>query len=60
MTIVADRSVSVEVLEVSAGVDTHADFHVAAVIDPLGRQLGHATFPTTGSGYQALIAWVAT
>ena len=38
MIIVTDRPSAVEVLEVTAGVDTHADFHVAAVIDPLGPE----------------------
>lgn len=47
MTIVADPPRAVDVLEVTAGVDTHADFHVAAVIDVLGRQLDDASFPTT-------------
>lgn len=60
MTIVADRPPTVERLEVTAGVDTHADFHVAAVIDPLGRHLADRSFPATPAGYRALIAWVAT
>jgi transposase len=59
MTIVADHPRAVEAMEVTAGVDTHADFHVAAVIDPLGRQLGHETFPATPAGYRDLIAWTA-
>jgi transposase len=29
------------------------------VIDPLGRHLGHRSFPTTPAGYQALAAWMA-
>jgi transposase len=60
MTIVADHPAPVEVLEVTAGVDTHADTHVAAVIDPLGRHLGHESFPANPAGYRALIAWIAT
>src|SRR5690606_6665179 len=39
------------------GVDTHADFHVAAVIDPLGRHLGQSTFDSTVAGFKALMAW---
>mgnify|MGYP001582519644 CR=1 FL=1 len=58
MTIVADHPRTVQQLEVTGGVDTHADFHVAAVIDPLGRHLAHETFPTTPSGYRALIGWL--
>lgn len=56
MTIVADTRTRVDV-EVTLGVDTHADFHVAAVIDPLGRHLGHASFDTTVAGFKALLAW---
>ena len=58
MTIVADHQRLAQQLEVTGGVDTHADFHVAAVIDPLGRHLAHETFPTTPAGYRALIGWL--
>jgi len=57
MTIVADTPAPVDVLEVTLGVDTHADTHVAAVIDPLGRHLGHGTFDTGLAGFKALLAW---
>jgi transposase len=60
MTIVADRPPTVDTLEVTVGVDTHADAHVAAVIDPLGRHLADRSFPATPAGYRALIAWIAT
>lgn len=60
MTIVADHPRTVQQLEVTGGVDTHADFHVAAVIDPLGRHLGHETFPTTPAGYRVLIGWLSS
>ena len=60
MTIVADCPPTVERLEVTAGVDTHADAHVAAVIDPLGRHLADRSFPATPAGYRALAAWIAT
>lgn len=60
MTIVADTSVPVDALDVTVGVDTHADTHVAAVIDPLGRHLGHASFDTTIAGFKALLAWATT
>lgn len=43
---------------IAAGVDTHADVHVAAVIDRVGRELGHASFPTTRAGYRDLRAWI--
>ncbi len=58
MTIVADHPRTVQHLEGTVAVDTHADFHVATVIDPLGRHLGHETFPTTPAGYRALIGWL--
>ncbi len=57
MTIVADTHAPVDVLGVTLGVDTHADFHVAAVIDPIGRHLGHTSFDTTVAGFKALLAW---
>lgn len=60
MTIVADTRTPVDALEVTVGIDTHADTHVAAVIDPLGRHLGHETFDTTVAGFKALLAWAAT
>jgi transposase len=43
---------------VYGGVDTHKDFHVAAVIDATGRILGTETFATTTSGYQSLVRWL--
>ena len=46
--------------EVILGVDTHKDFHVAAVITALGVLLGTKTFPATAAGYRALLTWVGT
>lgn len=59
MTIVADSPAHVGILQVTLGVDTHADSHVAAVIDPLGRHLGQASFDTTVAGFKALLAWAS-
>jgi transposase len=39
-------------------VDTHADMHVAAVADQVGRVLGTESFPATGAGYRAVLAWM--
>ena len=39
------------------GVDTHLDFHVAVVLDHLGRRLGEAKTPTTTKGYRNLVSW---
>ena len=44
-------------VHVTLGVDTHADVHVAAALDPVGRLLGTCTVPTTAGGYAALVAW---
>lgn len=44
---------------VTAGVDTHADVHVAAVLDSAtGRHLDTGSFPTTLTGYASLLAWL--
>lgn len=46
--------------DVIGGVDTHKDFHVAAVIDTTGRLLGTASFAATGAGYQKLTEWMVS
>lgn len=43
---------------VTGGVDTHADTHVAAVVDHLGGVLGIEAFETTEAGYQRLVRWM--
>jgi transposase len=45
---------------VIGGVDTHKHTHYAAVIDGLGRLLGHRQFSATDSGYMALLSWMRT
>ena len=52
MTIVEDRPV------ITGGVDTHADLHVAAALDPLGGLLGVQEFPATAAGYAQLADWL--
>jgi transposase len=42
------------------GVDTHADIHVAAVIDSNGGILGVESFPADESGYVALLGWLSS
>jgi transposase len=44
--------------EITGGVDTHKDFHLAAAKDSLGRELGTQRFPATQTGYTALLAWL--
>lgn len=43
---------------VFAGVDTHKELHVAAVIDAGETVLGTRSFPTTRTGYRAMLAWI--
>ncbi|MFJ4526184.1 IS110 family transposase [Streptomyces sp. NPDC088810] len=43
--------------EVLLGVDTHKDFHAAAVVTVLGAALDGRTFPATTDGYRQLIDW---
>jgi transposase len=52
MTIVEDRPV------ITGGVDTHADVHVAAALDPIGGLLGVRQFPATAAGYADLLEWL--
>ncbi len=49
----------VETRAVTGGVDTHADVHVAAALDPIGGLLGVQEFPATGAGYAGLLGWLA-
>jgi transposase len=44
---------------VTLGVDTHADTHVAAALDQLGRHLGTITVATTTCGFHELTAWAS-
>jgi len=43
--------------EVIVGIDTHAEVHVAAAIDGLGRMLGTLSIDTTARGYRELVRW---
>jgi transposase len=52
MTIVEDARV------ITGGVDTHADAHVAAALDPLSGLLGVKEFPATAAGYAGLLSWL--
>ncbi len=48
----------VETRAVTGGVDTHADVHVAAALDPIGGLLGVGEFPATPAGYAGLLGWL--
>jgi len=39
-------------------VDTHADVHLAAVVDQVGRVLGTRAFPADAAGYAGALAWM--
>ena len=54
MTTIADATVLVTV-----GVDTHADAHVAAVLDERGVLVGTRSFPSTPAGHGQLVIWAA-
>jgi hypothetical protein len=43
---------------ITGGVDTHADTHVAAALDPVGGLLGVREFPATPAGYAGLLGWL--
>ena len=47
-----------EQIDVTGGVDTHADEHVGAAVDGAGRILGTASFAATTAGYRQLLAWL--
>ncbi len=51
LTIVGTRAIT-------GGVDTHADVHVAAALDPIGGLLGVREFPATAAGYGRLLSWL--
>ncbi len=51
-------SAQVEGNGVVGGVDTHQDQHTVAVVSIDGAELGTESFPTTGDGYRAMLAWL--
>src|SRR6202158_3323624 len=48
----------VDTCAITGGVDTHADMHVAAALDPVGGLLGVEEFPVTPAGYARLLEWL--
>jgi len=48
----------VETRAITGGVDAHADTHVAAALDPIGRLLGVRQFPASAEGYARLLDWL--
>lgn len=45
-------------MQITGGVDTHLDVHVAAALDERGGLLGVESFDTTPEGYKQLLAWL--
>jgi transposase len=43
--------------QLTVGVDTHLDLHVAHAADQLGRRVAALEVPTTPAGYAELLAW---
>ena len=48
------------IVEVTGGVDTHGDNHMAAAVDRNGRLLGIESFPADQSGFEELLAWLVS
>jgi transposase len=46
--------------QITGGVDTHLDVHVAAALDDHGGLLGTASFATTPNGYRELAEWLGS
>ena len=46
--------------QITGGVDTHLDVHVAGALDDYGGLLGTASFATTPDGYRELAAWLCS
>jgi transposase len=46
--------------QITGGVDTHLDVHLAAALDERGGLLGTASFATTPAGYRELVEWFAS
>ncbi len=43
--------------EVTVGVDTHLDTHVAVALDQVGRVIGERSFAADPAGYRSLLRW---
>jgi len=50
----------VETRQITGGVDTHLDVHVAAALDGNGGVLGVESFPTTTAGFAELHGWLCS
>jgi transposase len=53
-------TIIVETRQITGGVDTHLDTHVAAVVDSNGGMLGVESFATTTAGFAELHRWLCS
>jgi transposase len=44
--------------QITGGVDTHLDVHVAAALNAIGGLLGVESFPADAAGYRRLLSWL--
>ncbi len=44
--------------QITGGVDTHLDVHVAAALNAIGGQVSVQSFPADGPGYRRLLEWL--
>lgn len=58
MTRMPDKADLDQDRRVFAGVDTHKELHVAAVIDTDDTVLATRSFPTTRTGYRTMLTWI--
>lgn len=56
-TTITSTSATVVAPNITIGVDTHKDSHVAVALDGLGRRLAQHVAPATTAGYQQLHRW---
>lgn len=54
-----EKGAAMRIVEVTGGVDTHADFHVAAAVDANGGLVGVESFPAEQAGFENLLGWLA-
>ncbi len=46
--------------QITGGVDTHLDVHVAAALNSIGGLLGVESFPADAGGYRRLLGWLGS
>lgn len=51
------RCIPTDAAEITLGVDTHKDIHVAVALDGVGRHQGTLRVPANLAGYRELVDW---